>query len=222
MFVPWVGFVERGDASVRSDVDEFLRAYAYPSLKAAGFRRKGREASLAGPDGRIAFVSFRSYRLPAAPGFYCAYGMVTPAHMAWWEERSGPLSSAPLLGSALVMVQVVAPDRARAFASAGRDDWWGLYPDSDEAELGRQFTEALVGRVIPDLESWSDPEVFARDIADRRGDVIPLMNPWPRTEAMALLDVQGGDALVERALALLPPDDMVRVWIENRIAKRSA
>jgi hypothetical protein len=201
------------------DVDEFLRAYAYPQLKTAGLRRKGRELSVAGPDGRIGFVTFRSYNLPEAPGFYCAYGLVTPAHMAWWEERSGPLSSAPLLGSALVMVQVIAPDPDRALASAGRDDWWGLYRDSDEAELGRKFEEALEARVIPDLQSWFDPKVFADDIARRRDDVIPLMNPWPRAEAMALLDVEASEDRLERTLALLPPDDMVRVWIEDRIAK---
>jgi hypothetical protein len=205
-----------------AEVDEFLRAYVHPVLKAAGFRRKGRELSIIGPDGRIGFVHITSYNLPQAPGFYCAYGMVTPAHLAWWEGRGVSSSSGPLLGLALVMVQLLAPDPERSLGSAGSHDWWGLYRDSDLADMGERIGANLRDQVIPDLNSWFDPAALADDIARRRDDVIPLMNPWPRAEAMAFLDVVGGQERVERALALLPPGDMVREWTEARLAARPA
>jgi hypothetical protein len=204
-----------------TEVDAFLRAYAYPALKAAGFRRKGREVSITGPDGRIGFVAFRSYKMPQAPGFYCAYGMVTPGHSAWWRERGASPSSVPLLGSALMMVQVHAPDSARSLEVMGRPDWWGLYRGYDDAERGKRMSEVLVEQVIPDLNSWLDPAVLADDIARRRDGVIPLMNPWPVAEAMALLDVEGAEERLKKTLELIPPDYAVRVWIEGRLATRS-
>jgi hypothetical protein len=204
-----------------AEVDEFLRTYVYPSLKTAGFRRKGREASITGPEGRIGYVAFSACDLPQAPGFYCAYGMVTPSHLAWWEGRNASPSSVPLFGLALVMVQVVAPDPVRAFAAAARNDWWGLYPDVDKAELGHQIGEILVEQVIPDVKSWFDAEALAVDIAQRRDGLTPLMDQR-HAEAMAWLDVKGAEERVERAIATLPPDDMVREWMEARLAARSA
>ena len=200
-----------------SDVQDFLRVHAYPPLRSAGFRRRGRELSIPGPDGRIGFVAFSSYGLPVAPGFYCAYGMVTPSHLAWWDSRNVSPSSGPLFGLALVMVQMVAPDPVRAFASAGRNDWWGLYAEVDKAHLGQQIGEMLVEQVVPDVKSWFNPEALAVDIAQRRAGLIPLMDQR-HAEAMAWLDVKGAEERVERAIATLPPDDMVRGWIEARLA----
>jgi hypothetical protein len=41
----------------------------------------------------------------------------------------------------------------------------------------------------------------------------------PRAEAIALLDVDGAGARLRQTLDRLPADDMVRVWIEARLAK---
>ena len=204
-----------------AEVDEFFRTYAYPPLKTAGFRRKRRELSIAGPDGRIGLVHFSAYNLPHAPGFYCAYGTVTPSHLAWWEERNVSASSVPLLGLALVMVQVPAPDPDRSFGSAGRHDWWGLYRDSDVADMGEQMGVILREQVVPDLHSWFDAEALADDITRHRDGLTPLMDQR-HAEAMAWLDVEGAEEQVTRALALLPPNDMVREWMEARLATRSA
>jgi hypothetical protein len=204
-----------------SEVDQFLRAHVYPPLKSAGFRRKGRELSIIGPHGRIGFVHISRFDLPQAPGFHCAYGVVTPSHLAWWEECNASPSSAPLFGLALVMVQVPAPDADRSFRSAGRHDWWGLYSDSDLAETGAQMEVILKEQVVPDLHSWFDAEALADDIARHRDGLTPLMDQR-HAEAMAWLDVAGAEGRVKQALASLPADDMVRGWMEARLAARSS
>jgi hypothetical protein len=204
------------------DVDAFLRRYAAPVLDHAGYRRRSRTYMTDGSGGRQAIVEFTPEVTTHQTALQVAYGVTTPAHREFRESRGVPQVPWPPVTASLLHGMVQAPELARTGApGAIPPERWVLGDDEHTAEVGEAFARALEREVLPRINSWFDPEVLARTLQHRPPATFPGLSPRPRAVAMALLEVDGAEERLQETLALLPPDDMVRVWIEDQLAKRS-
>jgi hypothetical protein len=203
-------------------LDHFLGEAAFPYLKSAGFRRKGRELALPRPGGGWGVVVFHPDHQSERTGFGLAYGMVGPSRMAWWEDRGVYWASWPPESLALLRVQAFTPDPLQHGGTPESQPYrWALGPDGDDHELAEQLGATLRNEVVTNLEAWFDPVTFADALAEKRPNWRRLLHPLPRAVAMALLDA-GPSERLSRALEEIPEDDDVRQWMQARLASRPA
>lgn len=205
------------------DVDAFVRRYARPVLKAAGYRNKGRQYMIDGPHGRQAILEFDPEVDAYRTGVELSYGVTTPAHRQFRESRGVPDRAWPHASYALIHAKLFSPEFART-GVPGRvmPSVWVLGDQQHTAEVGAAFATALEVEVLPRINSWFEPEVLPRDLEDPPRGAFVGLAPQARAVAVALLDVEGGEAQLERTLARLPADDMVREWIEARLETHRA
>lgn len=206
-----------------ADVDAFVHRYATPILQAAGYRRNRRKYMIDGPRGRRAMVYFRPEVDAHHARFEVSYGVFTPAHEEFLADRGLPPSPWPSTHSALVNTRLFAPESVQAgLRSPGPVFPWNWPLGDDDRHnfrVGDALVSGLQNEVLPWIDSWFDPEVMVRTLENEPPgiSVFAGLSPRPRAVAMALLDIDGADERLQQTIALLPPDDMVRQWIERRL-----
>ena len=204
------------------ELDDLLTQYAYPLLKAAGYRRRRREAIIDGPQGMVGTVAFYPNRdMLYSPGFTLQYGVTTPLLRAFTRDEGLREPSWLSPSDALWMVQAVSPDWSEnndsATAMPGR---WALEGDGGSSRrLGDHLAVTLEYEVFPTVRAWFDPLALAAAIQENRRGHFSGLGPIPRSMAMALAECGPSDRL-GLTLESLPPDDNVRVWIERKLGER--
>ena len=187
-----------------------------PLMKDAGFRRRGSEFTLDGPDGLAGVVSLRADNRGADGllGVSLAYGVVTPALREYRASKGAAPFPFPSVDEALVWKEVRHPfhvvDRENTFLFPFR---WAL-PDGQSARLGALLRRALVEEVIPGVRALFDTEVQVRMLH------LPPDTGWrgfePKAgEVLARLRYGPDDPRTKTALAALPPDDDFRAWVSR-------
>jgi hypothetical protein len=199
------------------EVDAFVRRYAAPVLTAAGHRNRGSTYVVDGPHGRQGIVEFRS-EVAERPMVNVRYGVATPAHGQFRESRGIAPEAWPPVESSLLYGQLASPE----FARAGTREWippdlWVLGDDEHTAEVGVALARALEHEMLPGIESWFHPETLVETLKRPPRGTFPGLAPRARAVAVALIDVDGAAEELAEILERLPPDDMVRRWIEDRL-----
>ena len=202
------------------DVDSFIRRYATPILKNAGYRRRGRRYMIDGPRGRQAIIHCDPQVDADWTALELAYGVTTPAHRQFRESRGIPDEPWPYANYALVHSRLFSPEFARTGAPGPvLPATWVLGDAEHTAQVGAAFAEGLEREVLPQIKAWFDPEVTVQTVAHPPSGVGVGIASGPRAEAIALLDVDDAGDRLQQTLDRLPLEDMVRVWVEDRLAK---
>lgn len=200
-------------------VDAFVRRYAGPVLQDAGFRNRGRKYMVDGPHGRRAILEFQPEVDASRTSLSLAYGVTTPAHRQFRESRGIVDDLWPYANYALLYRHLWSPEFARTGAVGHVfSQTWVLGDGEHTAEVGVALARGLQHEVLPQIAAWFDPEIMARTTADPPLGVFCGLAPQARARAVALLDVEGAERDMAETLARLPADDMVRRWVEKRLA----
>jgi hypothetical protein len=208
-----------GVRSVR-EIDAFVRRYAAPLLREAGYRHRGRKFMIDGPRGRQAIIHWDPMVDADRTALELSYGVTTPAHRQFRESRGIPDEAWPYANYALVNSRLFSPEFARTGVPGPvLPAMWVLGDADHTARVGAAFAEGLVRDVLPQIREWFEPEATVRVVVSPPSRVGVGLASGPRAEAIALLDVDGAGARLRQTLDRLPADDMVRVWIEARLAK---
>jgi hypothetical protein len=154
-----------------------------------------------------------------ATSFEVSYGVITPTHTQFRHDQGFPAQPWPPVTTALLYGRLLNPGISTV-GVPGRvlPSSWILGDEQQNAAVGTVLVRALKGELLPRIDSWFDPDVMARTLEDRPPAVFPGLGPNERAVAMALLDVEGAGDRLRQTLDRLPPDDMVRHWIERRLA----
>ncbi|TFV48943.1 hypothetical protein [Blastococcus sp. TF02A-35] len=213
---------DRDGGGVRTrDVDAFVRRYAAPLLKAAGYRSRGRSYMRQGPRGAELIVQFDPDVTAHQTGVMVGYGVMTPAFRQYRQARGYPQHAWPHVHESLLHGQLHSPEFARTGAPGAIPlDTWVLGEGEHTALVGDALAGALSDDVVPVLESWLDPATLADAVQHGPSGTFLGMSP-ERSLAMALLEVDGAEARIREALSPLSPDDKLRVWVEACLAARS-
>jgi hypothetical protein len=202
------------------DVDTFVHRHAGPVLEGAGFRNRGLTYRLEGPGGRLAIVQFRPEEADQ-PQFQVGYGVSTRAFREFRESRGAEQNSWPHVAEAILHGLLHSPDVVRAGVPGGLlPDVWALGDDAHDARVGAALAGALTDDVLPLIEAWFDPLTLAETLKRPPRGTFPGLLPRPRAVAVALLESDGAGEDLRETLERLPPDDMVRVWVEAQLASR--
>lgn len=202
--------------SIRS-VDKFLRHHAFPTLAGAQFRRRRRTLLKDAPNGRQAVVVFDVEVDQAKSAFQVSYGVITPVHVEFLADQGFPRAEWPPYSISLLHSRLLSPKIAQIRAAGyPLPQQWVLGSTDHYIEIAEALARSLEDELIPAINSWFDPAMMVKDLADKAPGTYPGLTPRPRALAMALLDVEDSEELLQRTLALLPTDDMVRLWVERR------
>lgn len=139
----------------------FVATEIAPLMKSAGFRRRGSEFALAGPEDQIGVVAVRPNNRGADGllGLSLSYGVVVPALRSYREFLGVRPFSFPAVDEALVWKEVrhpfeVVPGENTYFFPFR----WAL-PDEQAARMGELMRRALEEEVIPGVRELFDTEV---------------------------------------------------------------
>ncbi len=189
---------------------------AAPLLKAAGFRRRRNEFQREEASGFVSVVGF----YPDSPGFGWQYGMVTPALIAFRAGRGIAEPAWLSMSQALIWQVVFHPAWDETSASDLGPYRWRV-PFSDEERFPSQFEELWKGQALPDLNTWASvPGLIERASRDPLGPGLFSLLPPERRRAIAWFE-GGPSADLHAVLEALDPRDVVRVWIESELARKT-
>jgi hypothetical protein len=160
-----------------ADVDAFVHRYATPVLRTAGYRRNRRKYMIDGPRGRRALVEFDPVVDAHRTSFQVSYGVFTSAHEQFGEDKGFPPHPWPYTSFALLSTHLLSPEVARTGVRVPDHVFpqdWLLGDDEDHnAAVGAALVSGLESEILPQIESWFDPEALVRSLENLAPGAFP-------------------------------------------------
>lgn len=133
-------------------------------MQTEGFRRRGSEFALDGPDDLIGVVSVRPNNRGADGwlGVSLTYGVIVPALRAYRESLGVRPFPFPAVDEALVWKEVRHPFEVVEGENSHLFPFRWALPDEQAPQLGELMRRALVEEVIPGVRDLFDTETQVR------------------------------------------------------------
>lgn len=201
-------------------VDAMLRQYVTPVMKAAGFRKKGRQYRLTGGSGDLVILEFDAMRHEV--GVFGVDFVAVPLPCCDWLHRNEPGFVAPDVWGGVVRCDIQPPPEAsRRPRFQGR---WLVDPADEGARCGTALTTALAERYVPVMQRLLDRETVLREALDPESEVNRLWAPGMLTLFLRIdtVDKAGAEELLAGVSPDTPNREAVLEWARRRVAARTA
>lgn len=205
------------------ELNELLRDYVTPEMRALGLKKKGREYALMSDSGDAAFVSFPVMRIDPRAVVFHVYCSLVPLPYWQWLKKQHLLSEMPEPKSsgALASFSVVPPECAAYEPTSfgfSRTRW--AFDDVNRDQVGRVLAQTLVNQVVPKIRSMLNRENLLTSIKSSDESVLGLWDTI-KSELVLMVDEYSQKEHKE-LLARLDPDDPFALSFVEWAAERNA